>query len=175
MGCSDPWTHDALCRRAQRWLAGTMRCGVVLREFTSSATETPDAIGWSDCGRSSVLVECKTSRADFFAERNKPARRNPWLGVGEFRWYFTAPGLLYPSELPVGWGLAEVHGSPERSTVRKAVAPGLQAGRNMRAEMAMMYSVMRRALEGLGVDVLTERALLGADSLRLASEDGGDR
>lgn len=73
------WTHDALCNRALRWLSGTRRCQPVFNNIASCA-EIPDAIGWSSCygHRGSTVVECKTSMADFYADKKKYWRwQNP--------------------------------------------------------------------------------------------------
>lgn len=66
------WSHDALCDRALRWLSGTMRCNPI---FSSNASceEIPDAIGWTSRYqfRGSIVIECKTSRSDFYADLKK--------------------------------------------------------------------------------------------------------
>jgi hypothetical protein len=65
-------THEELCERARRWLAGTRRCQPVFSHLASCG-EIPDAIGWSSCYQwhGSTVVECKTSRSDFYADRRK--------------------------------------------------------------------------------------------------------
>lgn len=65
-------THEQLCDRALRWLSGTRRCEPVFAGI-ASCSEVPDAIGWSSCyaHEGSTVVECKTSRTDFYAERKK--------------------------------------------------------------------------------------------------------
>lgn len=82
-------------------------CSLVVSEIVTAAYEIPDAIGWR-WGRS-VLIECKASRADFFADAEKPHRK-AGTGAGEQRYFLTAPGLVKPEELPEGWGLLELHG-----------------------------------------------------------------
>lgn len=101
-------THDELVKRAVRWLAGTRRCYVVMDEQISFAVaEQPDAIGWRCGGRTSILVECKTSTSDFYADQRKHHRKYG-RGMGSERWYMTPPGLLKPEQIPDGWGLVEV-------------------------------------------------------------------
>jgi hypothetical protein len=73
--------HALLVRRAVEWLR-RYRCGVVLSEQACVSGEMPDAIGWKRACHS-VLVECKISRADFLADRNKPFRQKPQSGVGD--------------------------------------------------------------------------------------------
>lgn len=84
-----------------------MRCRCVLAEC-GAVNEIPDAIGWRRAVQS-ILVECKTSRSDFFADRSKYFRRNPEQGMGMARYMMTPPKLVRPEELPAGWGLLEAH------------------------------------------------------------------
>ena len=71
-----PRTHRELCEIAERWLMGTKRCRVAIAEPNCIITdERPDAIGFG--GYASVLVEAKTSRADFLADLKKPFRIHP--------------------------------------------------------------------------------------------------
>lgn len=86
-----------------------MKCAVAFAEFPTLYTEHPDAIGWTRYG-GSILVECKASRSDFFADQKKTARRTPpEYQLGRRRFYVTPPGLIQPGELPPRWGLAEVY------------------------------------------------------------------
>ena len=64
--------HEELCERARRWLSGTRRCRPVFSSIASCG-EVPDAIGWSSCYQwhGSTVVECKTSRSDFYADKKK--------------------------------------------------------------------------------------------------------
>lgn len=143
-------THSDLVTLAERWLWG-QGCGVVLRELNTTATpETPDAIGFRS--GISILVECKTCRSDFLADRRKVFREHPDLGVGAWRFYLAPKGLLTATELPEGWGLIEVNGLRVRRT------SGGPKGNmwhsppftpNTRAEQGMLYSALRRlALRG---------------------------
>lgn len=93
--------HDELCRRAVRWLK-KFGCGVVISEMASNAGETPDAIGWKY--GASVLIECKTSRSDFFADRKKLWRMAPQYGMGCFRFYMAPLGLIRVDELQQTFG-----------------------------------------------------------------------
>jgi hypothetical protein len=102
-------THQQLVRMAEQWLRRKYRCGIVLSEQSCASGETPDVIGWKGKCRS-VIVECKVSRADFFADREKPFRKNPELGMGCERFYLTPAGLIAQDELPSRWGLLEAKG-----------------------------------------------------------------
>jgi len=67
-------THNELVERAGRWLLNTMRCKLVILEPKPiSCDEHPDAIGWDRHGNS-IVVECKISKADFYADRRKKWR-----------------------------------------------------------------------------------------------------
>ena len=107
-------THAELVERAVRWLRNTQRCGLVLSEFVSSSPEIPDAIGWKSHPMS-ILVECKTSVSDFYADKKKPGRiaETRGAGIGRLRYYMTPPGLLSVGMIErqrPGWGLVEVTG-----------------------------------------------------------------
>ncbi len=64
--------HQMLCDRALRWLSGNRRCNPVFAGI-ASCSEVPDAIGWSSSykHRGSIVVECKVSAADFYADKKK--------------------------------------------------------------------------------------------------------
>lgn len=72
--------------------------------------EIVDAIGFRAgvYGECSVVVECKTSRADYVADRLKPHRQNPATAMGLYRYFLAPEGLLRADELPAAWGLIEV-------------------------------------------------------------------
>jgi hypothetical protein len=65
-------SHPDLIERSVKWLRGTMRCNPVFTGL-ASCSEIPDAIGWTSSYhfRGSIVVECKTSRSDFYADRKK--------------------------------------------------------------------------------------------------------
>ena len=136
-------THDELVVRAVKWLRRPARaqnwskggCGVVVPELVSYAPEQPDAIGWSQgC---SYVVECKCSSADFRADQAKTHRA---IGAGLYRLYLCEPNIIMLDELPSGWGLLYCHA--REVTVEAVPAPNMS--RNLRYELAMMYSLLRR-------------------------------
>lgn len=69
------WTHAELCEAAKRYLLGTLNCGFAFSEFVTNGREIPDAIGFRSSY--SVLIEAKTSRRDFHADKAKLWRRIP--------------------------------------------------------------------------------------------------
>lgn len=132
-------THDDLVKKACIWLGGPGRCTVVGSEFTSwGCAESPDAIGWDYLGRC-VVVECKTSRSDFFADAKKPYRSKV-CGLGATRYYLAPQGLLKPEELPEGWGLIEV--KPSGGTVKRKDSK-VWAERNMTGEIVILTQIAR--------------------------------
>ena len=103
-------THAELVNRSVAWLYTSAGCGVVISETaTYSTSEIPDAIGWARGGSETYLIECKTSRSDFAADKKKINRDQ--FGMGTYRYYFTPPKLIGRDELPEGWGLAWVYPS----------------------------------------------------------------
>lgn len=114
-------THSDLTMIAEKWLSNTVGCSVAFRDLkTSNKTgEIPDAIGWRD--GVSIMIEAKTSRSDFLADKKKVFRVMPELGVGDWRFFLCPPNMINPDELPEGWGLLyatgnivkRVHGVPK--------------------------------------------------------------
>lgn len=144
-------THAELVTRAERWLKNTLHCRVVLTELRAYTItgEIPDAIGWVN-GRS-VMVECKTSRADFIADQKKVHRQRERLGlngIGQWRFYLTSEGLLNGLELPPGWGLYEVcNGCVCYKSGQKysnALVPPFIASSCKDSEIAMLVSALAR-------------------------------
>jgi len=133
-------THAQLVEKAVRWLRW-YRCGVVLSEQACISGEMPDAIGWKRACHS-VLVECKVTRADFFADRDKPFRLKPERGVGCERFYLTLPSLIKVEELPAGWGLLEYQRG-RIETVRES-AKNLRTAAGFRSEMNLLLASLRR-------------------------------
>ena len=101
----------------------------------------PDAIGWKKACHS-VLVECKVSRADFLADREKPFRQKSERAVGCERFYLAPKGLIRIEELHSGWGLLEVCGREiERA---KLSAKNLRTAIGFGYEMNLLLASLRR-------------------------------
>lgn len=141
----EKYSHADLCFFASRWLRNYARCSVVATELATMSAEIPDAIGWRS--NISVLVECKTSRADFMQDAKKPFRIDPAKGVGNWRFYLTPKGLISVDELPDNWGLLElnmgrvrrVHGGPKGNYWFKAPFASRKD-----SEVVMLVSAARR-------------------------------
>jgi hypothetical protein len=135
-------THQQLVRLAEQWLRRTYRCGIVLSEQSCASGETPDVIGWKGKCRS-VLVECKISRANFLADREKTFRKEPSLGMGCERFYLVPAKLIGEDELPPKWGLLECKGRE----VKLAVRPSRNSQRTetgLMWEMNLLLASLRR-------------------------------
>jgi len=133
-------THAQLVEKAVRWLR-SYRCGVVLSEQACASGEMPDAIGWKKASHS-VLVECKVSRADYLADREKPWRKKPETAVGSERFYLTFPELIHTDELPEGWGLLEYRRG--RIEMVRESAKNLRTAVGFRYEMNLLLASLRR-------------------------------
>jgi hypothetical protein len=145
-------THSQLVQKAVAWLRA-YRCGVILSEQACLSGEMPDAIGWKrPCH--SVLVECKVSRADFLADREKPFRRKQELGMGCERFYLTPPNMLAPEELPARWGLLECH--HRQIKLRLPSAKNLRTETGFKYEMNLVLASLRRVEIRIEPQNLTE-------------------
>ncbi|VVE57044.1 hypothetical protein PAQ31011_05175 [Pandoraea aquatica] len=110
--------HNQLCVLGVKWLRapaslGGPGCNIAMSECQAADNgETPDAIGFRNVGyeQHTVLVEAKTSRADFLADARKPHRVDAAKGMGDFRYFIAPMGLIDVAELPPKWGLIEVKG-----------------------------------------------------------------
>lgn len=103
------WTHDQIAD----WCATRLRrmgYKIALSNLTSATHgEQPDVLGLTAYGRS-IVVEVKVSRSDFHADKKKPWRQDPELGMGDQRVYLVPQGLLKVEEIPYGWQLWEICG-----------------------------------------------------------------
>jgi hypothetical protein len=128
------FTHRHLVTLAARWLRDRQHCSVIITEMTTYARETPDAIGWH--GHQSTLIECKASRDDFMANRNK----NSGPGMGHYRLFLMPQGLVTPSEVPDGWGLLEWDGR----MIRTIVSAHARKDYSRDDELLLLLSAIRR-------------------------------
>lgn len=138
--------HSELCAAAVKWLKKSAGCGVAITEMVSVAGEIPDAIGWRS--GVSILIEVKTTRSDFLADRKKAWRIDATLGMGDWRFFLAPKGLLMPDEIPAGWGLLEITEKGVKRTHRVPIgncswgSPPLMG--NKRAETILLCSALRR-------------------------------
>ena len=141
------YSHKDLVEIGYKWLLS--RCGFAFKELNAFTThgEIPDVIGFRhDC---SILLEAKTSRADFHADKKKLFRNYPEWGMGGHRFYICETDLIKPDDLPEGWGLIYVN---DKGRVRVKIKQykgnnyyqNQFAEYNKEDEKALMYSALRR-------------------------------
>lgn len=133
-------THDDLVKIAKKWLIKARSCSVVLTETQAQSGEIPDCIGWR--GQMSILIECKTSLADFRRDLKKWFR-NSGPGIGQHRYFMAPKGVIPEDEVPVGWGLLEVDGSIVRTVKRLDVL--YLDERVASAEVPLLVAALRRS------------------------------
>jgi hypothetical protein len=138
------WTHKQLVRRMANWLKYQKKMTVVCAELSTRNSETPDVIGWIG-GATSILIECKVSRADFLADAGKHFRRHAEMGMGDERYIAAPPGMIRPEELPDKWGLLEPrpYTGMKRDYI-KTVVEAQPQGASKRNECVMLMSAIRR-------------------------------
>ena len=145
-------THAQLVEAAYKWITKRGGCGVAFKEFKTYASngEIPDVVGFYSGG--SMIIECKASRSDFLADKNKHFRKTPENGMGDRRYYCCPAGMIKVEELPTGWGLLYVD---EFYHVTRKHYPKMKADwgdyevpykhkKNLKAEHELMYSALRR-------------------------------
>lgn len=126
---------------AKRWLIKARGCNVVLSERAEPITsEIPDVIGWK--GRHSILIECKTSKADFRRDKDKWFRHG--FGIGQQRFFLAPEGIIPIQEVPEGWGLLEVRGTVVRTVLEESLI--YHDEKVAAAEVPMLVASLRRAL-----------------------------
>ena len=142
------FTHSQLCDIGEKYLRNTMNCKVTAKELVSCNAEIPDVIGFKEAY--SYLLEAKTSRADFFADKKKPFRIDDTEGMGNFRYFICEKGLIKIEDLPHKWGLIYVN---EKGKAR--LIHGNQGNQyredflftaNIEAENSLMFSMLRRVV-----------------------------
>jgi len=130
-------THRELVEIGKKWLWG--KCDIVVTELTTWAVETPDVFGWKSFV--STLIECKTNRQDFFADRHKWSRRMLKDGVGQYRYYLMPEGVVNSiDEIPPKWGLLILKDSGKVQCVKKSEV----FISDLTKEMMILISCIRR-------------------------------
>jgi hypothetical protein len=150
-------THQQVVKKAVSWLRNHEHCGAVVSEVSAylSSNEIADAIGWTSLA--STLVECKASRSDFLADREKFSRRFDGKGLGDYRYYMAPKGIIKPEDLPEGWGLVEI-GDHSTRVIVKATYRNRDASA-VRDEISLLVSVLRRIQTREFVTIVPESAV----------------
>lgn len=116
------------------------KCKPVFGEMVATTNERPDAIGWY--WGSSFVVECKSSRADFFADRSKAHMQDPTWGMGRRRYYLVPDGLVKADEVSAWCGLAYAR-TRSIKVVKEAPLREISHGSAI-AECSILASAIRR-------------------------------
>ncbi len=140
-------THDDLVHKVAKWLKRHQgncivpNCSTIEAELSAlpKTGEIPDVVGWNNW--TSVLIEVKMSRADFFADFKKEFRKQPKLGIGELRLYCCPADLIKTEDLPERWGLIWCDENGAIEIVKKA----LPQRANLKSERSLLLSINRRA------------------------------
>lgn len=144
--------HYQLCCEGAKWLRNRKNretsgdCGgswkYITVEMCVQGCENPDI--WATNGWSSIVVEVKTSRADYLNDKKKPWYQDGMQHTlaGNYRYYLTPKGLLNKDDFPTGVGLLEWDG--------KTITRTITAERHIQsnhADLIILGSLLRR--EGL--------------------------
>lgn len=135
--------HYKLCCEGAKWMRkqewGIYR--IVTVELCTLNVENPDV--WGTSGFKSMLIEVKTSRADFRNDKRKKFRTDDeeyrHYALGNKRYYLVPKGLVGIDELPPHWGLLEWDG-----TCIVKVKEAEEVVCENSGEVAMLCSIMRR-------------------------------
>lgn len=142
-------THQELVARAKKWLEKNHN--VVLADpLTQSVnSEWPDVIGWNCFSRKlSTVIECKSSRADFLADKNKPHIVVPDVGMGDNRYYMCPPDIISPHDLKPWFGLLWCY--PKKIIIKRKPNNG-HHGKitgNKNAETILLSAELNRWMKG---------------------------
>lgn len=144
-------THKQLIEIGYKWLQS--KCAFAFKEFVTinNTGEIPDLIGFNSMG--TFILEAKTSRPDFFKDKEKHFRMIPELGMGDWRFFICKQGLIDISELPENWGLIEVDEKLKARCVYNPFGKGNIYSRWKKCEkwgypeMSILHSALRRLNE----------------------------
>ena len=102
------WIHQELVDIGYKHAIKTLKFPIGAKEIKCiGSREQPDVIAFrSGC---SIMIECKTSLADFRADFKKPERLGLLSGIGNYRLYLAPKGILPLELIPASWGLLEVN------------------------------------------------------------------
>lgn len=145
----DQSEHDALVRIGAHWLKNTARCRVIAKELKTSTKygEIADLLGFTHC--TSFMIECKTSRSDFIADKKKIFRLKPEFGMGQYRFILCPKGLIQADEIYDGWGLLWTDGKriyQQNCCIKFGcnITGAKKFQCSLTSERAMLYSMLLR-------------------------------
>ncbi len=138
--------HYDLCVLGAKWLRSRKNVErfegqwrYITVEMCVNACENPDI--WAFNGWSTIVVEVKVSRSDFFNDKKKVWQLpgNEECLAGNYRYYLTPKGMLSANDLPEGVGLLEFDGKRICRTI-----PAKRHSVSNHADMLIMASLLRR-------------------------------
>lgn len=122
-------THRELCEIGAKFLkrpesSNGHGCHFAIVE-ASCYGENPDVFGVRHYygGIQTFVLEAKTSRGDFLADKNKPHRLDPSKGMGMYRYFICPTDLIKIEELPDKWGLIYVNSIGHCKVVAGVLSP----------------------------------------------------
>ena len=154
-------THSELVEIGYKWCL--TKCGFAVKELVTHNAEQPDVLGFNSNG--TFLLEAKTSRSDFLADKKKPFRINPADGMGDWRFFIASKGLIKVEELPPMWGLIEVNEKGKAITTFNPFGKGnsyynwIRNPKEEGCERIVMYSVLRRLQKNKSIDTIYKKQL----------------
>ena len=143
--------HYELCKLGARLLRSrnnptlpyNRACMYSTVEIVCCGAELTDV--WGTTGDLTVLIEVKTSRADFLADKRKYARSKVAeelnQQIGNYRYYLCPEGVITEEDLPENWGLLVYDGKKIRML---KMANKVDSSTSM--ELLLITSIMRRIL-----------------------------
>ncbi len=143
-------THADLVKISVK-MAHKLGFPLAITELKASSTkgEIPDCLAFKG-GGDTLLIECKTSRADFLRDKEKKFKSKS-LGMGDYRLFLFCESVnISHNEIPKDWEYIKVNESGEvtESSIRitnLGLIDSLQFKKNAKAEVAVLYSYIRRS------------------------------
>ena len=138
--------HYQLCLECAKWLRRRKNAErfrtpwkYIAVELVCYAAENTDV--WATNGECSIVVEVKTSRADFLKDGKKWHRAETMRDYqsGNYRYFLAPKGLIKPEDLPSGWGLLEWDGKAIERVVPSEFRPVTN-----HADLIILSSILRR-------------------------------
>lgn len=144
--------HYELCKLGARLLRSRKNptlpynrpCMYSTVELVCMGAELTDV--WGTTGDCTVLIEVKTSRADFLADKRKYARSKVAEElkhqIGNYRYYLCPEGCINKDDLPENWGLLVYDG---KKIHKEVMANKVESSLPM--ELMLITSIMSRILK----------------------------
>lgn len=145
------FTHKILVKIGVKFLKN-FGCSVVLPELAclNNTGEIPDIFAMKS--GYSVVIECKTSKGDFRADKKKLFRMHPEMGMGQYRIILCPEGIINVEDLEdihKNWGLLWVK---QNGRIKRVVFPkgnyfsydDYRFPCNLDAERSLLASALRR-------------------------------